>query len=66
MSTTILNSFDIFVIISTASSSFTLPLTAIGLIVKPISTRTASGLKFSNEVIHMIAMRKIIKDKKQY
>ena len=41
--TTILNSFDTFVIIATTSISNTLFLTRIGLIAFPISTATACG-----------------------
>ena len=52
--TTISESFDIFVIIATTSSSITLSLSGIGLIAIPISTATACGLSIGNEVIHEI------------
>ena len=44
MMTTILKSFDTFFIIAATSSSITLSLTAIVLIVVPISIATACGL----------------------
>ena len=46
--TTILKSFDTFVIIATTETSNTLRLTGIGLIEIPISTATACGLQFVN------------------
>ena len=64
--TTILKSFDTFVIIATTSSSITLSLTGIGLIAIPISTATACGLSISNKVINEIIINKYKKFKKQY
>ena len=49
--TTILKSFDTFVIIATTSSSINLSFTGIGLIVIPISTATACGLSIGNKVL---------------
>ena len=46
--TTILKSFDTFVIIATRSSSITLSLTGIGSIVIPISAATACELSIGN------------------
>ena len=48
--TTIIISFDTFVIIATTSSSVTLSLTGIGLIAIPISTATACGISIGNKV----------------
>ena len=62
--TTILKSFDTFFIISTTSSSIALSLTGIGLIDIPISTATACGLSFGNEVIYEIIRNKYNKYKK--
>ena len=56
--TTVLKSFDTFVIIATTSSSFTLSLTGIGLIAIPISTATACGLSLCNKVIYEIIINK--------
>ena len=56
--TTILKSFDTFVIIATTSSSITLSLTGIGLIVIPISTATACGLSIGNKVLYEIIIDK--------
>ena len=64
--TTILKSFDTFVIISTTSSSITLSLTGIGLIVIPISTATACGLSIGNKVLYEIILNKYNKHKKLY
>ena len=50
--TTVLKSFDTFVIIATTSSSITLSLTGIGLIAMPIWTATACGLSIGNKVIY--------------
>ena len=49
--TTILKSFDTFVIIATTSSSITLSFTGIGLIVIPISTASACALSIVNKVL---------------
>ena len=56
--TTILKSFDTFVIIATTSSSITLSLTGIGLIVIPLSTATACGLSIGNKVLYAIIINK--------
>ena len=56
--TTILKSFDTFVIITTTSSSITLSLTGIGLIAIPISTARACGLSIGNKVIYEIIINK--------
>ena len=62
--TTILKSFDTFVIIATTSSSITLSLTGIGLIAIPISTATACGLSIGNKVLYEIIINKFNKCKK--
>ena len=64
--TTILKSFDTFVIIATTSSSITFSLTGIGLIVIPISTATACGLSIGNKVLYEIIINKYNKYKKLY
>ena len=64
--TTLLKSFDTFVIIATASKSITLSLTEIGLIAIPESTATACGLSIGNKVIYEIIINKHNKYKKQY
>ena len=64
--TTILKSFDTFVIIATTSSSITLNLTGIGLIAIPISTATACGLSIGNKVLFEIIINKYNKCKKLY
>ena len=64
--TTVLKSFDTFVIIAATSTSITLSLTGIGLIVIPISTASACVLSIGNEVIYEIIINKYIKYKKQY
>ena len=55
---TILESLDSIVIIGTTSPSITLSITAIGMIVLPISAGIARGLSLSNKVLH-----KLIKNK---
>ena len=62
--TTILKSFDTFVIIATTSSSITLSLTGVGFIVIPISTASASALSIGNEVIYEVILNKYNKYKK--
>ena len=52
--TTILKSFDTFVIIATTSSSNTLSLTGFGLTAVPISTATACGLSIGSKVKYEI------------
>ena len=64
--TTIVNSFDTFVIIATTSSSINLSLTGIALIVIPTSTATTFGLSISEKVIYEIIINKYNKYKKQY
>ena len=64
--TTILKSFDTFVIIATTSSCITLSLTGIGLIVIPISTATACGLSIGSKRIFEIIINKFNKYRKQY
>ena len=64
--TTILKSFDTFVIIATTSSSITLSLTGIGLIAIPISTAIACGLSIGNKVLYEIIINKYNKYKKLY
>ena len=56
--TTILKSFDTFVIIATTSSSITLSLTGIGLIVIPISTASACALSIGNKVLYETILTK--------
>ena len=56
--TTILKSFDTFVNFATTSSSITLSLTAIGLIVIPISTASACDLSIGNEVLYEVIINK--------
>ena len=63
--TTLLKSFDTFVIIATTSSSITLSLTGIKLIVIPISTATACSLSIGNKVLYEIIINKYNKYKKQ-
>ena len=63
---TILKSFNTFVIIATTSSSITLSLTGIGLIAITISTATACGLSVGNKVIYEIIINKYNKYKKLY
>ena len=64
--TTILKSFDTFVIFATTLSSITLSHTGISLMVIRISAGVAFGLTFSNNVIYEICMQKYNKYKKQY
>ena len=64
--TTILKSFDTFVIIATTSSSITLSFTGNGLIAIPKSTATACGLSIGNRVIYEIIINKYNKHKKLY
>ena len=64
--TTILKSFDTFVIIATTSSSINLSLTGIGLIAIPISIATACGLSIGNKVLYEIIINKYNKYKKLY
>ena len=64
--TTILKSFDTFLIIATTSSSITLSLAGIGLIRIPISTATACGVSIGKKVIYELIINKDNKYKKQY
>ena len=63
MITTLLKSFDIFVIIATTSSSITLSLTGIGLIVIPISAASLCALSIGKKVLYQIIINK---DKQLY
>ena len=58
MITTILKSFDTFVIIATTSSSITLSVTGFGLIAISTSSGIACGLTIKNKVIYMIDLCK--------
>ena len=64
--TTILKSFDTFVIIVTTSSSITLTFIGIGLIVIPILIASACALSIGNKVIYEIIINKYNKYKKLY
>ena len=64
--TTILKSFDTFVIIATPSSSFALSLTGIGLIVIPISTASACAFSIGNKLLYEKIINKYIKYKRLY
>ena len=64
MLTTLLKSFDTFVIIARTSNSNTLSVTGIGLIVLPSSTAIACGITNNNKVIYEVVMQKIITYKK--
>ena len=64
--TTILKSFDTFVIIVTTSSSITLSLTGVGLIVIPISTASACAISIGNKVLYEVIINKYNKYKKEY
>ena len=64
--TTILKSFDTFVIIATTSSSITLSLTGIGFKAIPISTATACGLSVGSKLLYEIIINKYNKFKKHY
>ena len=66
MLTTLLKSFDKFVIFAETSSCFTLSLTGVGLIVIPVSTATACGFSICNKVLYGIIINKYNKYKKQY
>ena len=57
MLTTLLKSFDTFIIIARTSSSITLSPTGIGLIVTPISTCIACRLTISNKLIYEFDMQ---------
>ena len=61
--TTILKSFDTFVIIATTSSSVTLSLTGARLLAIPISTATACGLSIGNKVKYDIVIKNTINTK---
>ena len=64
--TSILKTFDTFVIIAATSSSVTLSLTGIGLIVIPLSTASACALSTGNEVFYAVIINKYNKYKKQF
>ena len=63
--TTILKSFDTFLLLATASTSITLSLTGCEILDIPISTATAIGSTTSNSVIHEIGMQKCYMHKKR-
>ena len=64
--TTILKSFDTFVIITTTSScSITLSLTGIGLRSIPISTASSCALSIGDKVLYEVVIIKHDKNKKQ-
>ena len=58
MITSLLKSFDTFVIIAITPCCITLSLTGLGLIVLPISSGMACGLTISNKVIYELVMEK--------
>ena len=64
--TTLLKSFDTFVIIATTSSSITFSLTGIGLIVIPKSTASACALSIGKKVLYEVIINKYKKYKKLY
>ena len=64
MLTTLIKSFDTFVIVATTSSSITLSLTGIGLLVIPITTASTCALSIGNKVIYEIIINKYNKYKK--
>ena len=64
--TTILKSFDTFVIIAATSSSNALSPIGISLIVIPISTGVACGLTISKEIIYELILNKNEKYKRQH
>ena len=64
--TTILKSFDTFVIIATTSNSITLSLTGIGSTAIPISSAKACVLSIGKKVIFEIVINKQNGYKKQY
>ena len=64
--TTILKSFDTFVIIAMTSSSITLSLLGNGLIVIPISTASACALSIGNKVLYEVIINNYNEYKKQY
>ena len=64
--TTILKSFDTFLIIATTSKYITLCVTEIGLFIIPISSAAARRLTISNKVIFGKVMQKFKKYNKQY
>ena len=56
MLSTLLKSVDIFPVIATTSTLFTLSVTVIGLLVIPISIGVARGLSIGNKVNNEIYM----------
>ena len=58
MLTTILKSFDLFVIIPTNSFSTTLSVTGIVIITISLSAATACGLSIGDKVIYELVMQK--------
>ena len=65
MLTTILKSFDAFVVVAATPTSITLSFTGIGWIAIPISSGRACGLTISIKYIFEIVMPKYEKCKKQ-
>ena len=63
--TTILKSFDTFVIIATTSSSITLSLKRFGLLIIPISGSIACGITITNKVTYEIIINEYNKYKGQ-
>ena len=63
---TVLESVDSIIIISATSTSITLSITALGLIVLPISAGIACGLSLGNKILHKLIINKYNKYKKQY
>ena len=63
---TVIESVDSIVIIAATSTSITLSVTAIGLIILPISAGIACTLSLGNKVLHELIINKYNKYKKQY
>ena len=63
---TILESLDTIVIIGATSTSITLSITAIGLIILPISDGIACTLSLDYKVLHKLIMSKYTEYKKRY
>ena len=64
--TTVLKSFDTFVITVTTSSSVILSLIGVGLIAIPIAIASACSLSIGNKILYEIIIKKTIITKKQY
>ena len=63
---TVLESVDSIIIIAATSTSITLSITAIGLIILPISAGIACGLSLGNKILHKLIINKYNKYKKLY